>query len=188
MGRPKPALDWRGTTLLAHVAAVLSSGVDGPVVVVGAPGQPLPPLPEDVESAEDARKGRGPLEGVAAGLRALDGRAELAFVAAADAPFLEPAVVGAVVAALAASPVAGAAVPFVAGKAQPLAAAYRTSLLPLVEELLARGESSVLGLLDRVEVRLLDEEELRRADPSLRSFDNLNTPEEYAAAVRGDGG
>ncbi|MEA2226533.1 MAG: molybdenum cofactor guanylyltransferase [Solirubrobacteraceae bacterium] len=54
MGSPKAALEWHGSTLLRRVVGIVGRGVDGPVVVVRAPGQELPPLPEGVEIVEDA--------------------------------------------------------------------------------------------------------------------------------------
>jgi molybdopterin-guanine dinucleotide biosynthesis protein A len=43
------------------------------VVVVRAPGQPLPELPVDVAVREDDQEGLGPLQGLAIGCRALLG-------------------------------------------------------------------------------------------------------------------
>ncbi|MGQ0577248.1 MAG: NTP transferase domain-containing protein, partial [Pseudonocardia sp.] len=70
MGSPKAALEWHGSTLLARAAGVLARVVDGPVVVVAAPGQELPALPAGVEVARDPVGGRGPVPGIAAGLGA----------------------------------------------------------------------------------------------------------------------
>ena len=64
-----------------------------PLVVVAAPGQELPPLPEGVLLARDPVEGRGPLQGIAAGLDAIAPLAERAYVASTDAPFLHPAFV-----------------------------------------------------------------------------------------------
>ncbi|MGH2712798.1 MAG: NTP transferase domain-containing protein, partial [Thermoleophilaceae bacterium] len=65
MGRPKAVLEWHGTTLLQRVVGIVGRVVDGPVVVVRAPGQELPSLPAGVVVATDAREGRGPLQGLA---------------------------------------------------------------------------------------------------------------------------
>ena len=65
MGTPKAALEWHGSTLLRRVVGIVGRAVDGPVIVVRAPDQELPSLPADVEIAEDAREGRGPLQGLA---------------------------------------------------------------------------------------------------------------------------
>src|SRR5215207_7228647 len=95
MGRPKATLEWHGSTLVRRVSGLVARAVDGPVVVVRAPGQELPALPFEV--VEDVHEGRGPLQGIAAGLAALQGRAELAYVSAVDVPLLEPAFVRRVV-------------------------------------------------------------------------------------------
>src|SRR5512133_3266476 len=131
MGTPKAALEWHGSTLLRRVAGIVERGVDGPVVVVRAPGQALPSLPSAVEVVEDAREGRGPLQGLAAGLAALDGRAEAAYASSTDAPLLHPAFVRRVMGALDAD--VDVVLPRAGGFPHPLAAAYRTSLRPLVE-------------------------------------------------------
>ncbi|HEV2753369.1 MAG TPA: NTP transferase domain-containing protein, partial [Solirubrobacteraceae bacterium] len=54
MGAAKAALEWHGSTLLRRVAGLVARGVDGPVVVVRAPGQALPALPATIELADDA--------------------------------------------------------------------------------------------------------------------------------------
>jgi molybdopterin-guanine dinucleotide biosynthesis protein A len=188
MRRSKGSLEWRGRPLVVHVAEVLAAAVDGPIVVVRAPGQDLPPLPADVRLVEDARPGRGPLEGIAAGLRALSAEVGVVFVSAVDAPFLAPAFVAHMIAGLEEG--VDAAVPVRDGRPHPLAAAYRVGrTLETVERRLAGDDLSVRGLLDDLGVRFLDEAdlltdaELRAADPALDSLVNLNTPQDYADAV-----
>ena len=68
MGRPKANLEWHGSTLLHRVTGIVGRAVEGPVVVVRAPDQELPELPPGVRVVEDAAEGRGPLQGLAAGL------------------------------------------------------------------------------------------------------------------------
>jgi molybdenum cofactor guanylyltransferase len=188
MGSPKAALEWHGSTLLRRVTGIVGRAVGGPVVVVRAPGQELPPVAADVEVAEDAREGRGPLEGLAAGLAALEGRARAAYVSSTDAPLVHPAFVRAVAAALDES--ADVALPVVHGHPQPLAAAYRVTLRPLVDELLAADRLRPAFLFERCRVRRLDERALladRRlaaADPELLSVLNVNEPADIEAARR----
>jgi molybdopterin-guanine dinucleotide biosynthesis protein A len=185
MGRPKAALEWHGSTLLRRVTGVLAREVDGPVVVVRAPGQQLPALAPGVEVVEDAREGRGPLQGLAAGLAALADRAEIAYVSSTDVPLLHPAFVRRVVASL--DDDSDVALPLVGGFPQPLAAAYRVSLLGLVEDLLAEDRLRPAFLFEACRVRRLDEAtlladpRLARADPGLESVLNLNEPADYDA-------
>ena len=93
MGAAKAGLDWHGSTLLYRAAAVLGRAVDGPVIVVAAPGQELPELPAGVAVVEDPVEGLGPMQGLAAGLAALADRADAAFACSTDLPFLHPAFV-----------------------------------------------------------------------------------------------
>jgi len=186
MGTPKAALEWHGSTLLRRTVGVLTRVVDGPVLVVRAPDQELPPLPPAVEVVEDPAEGLGPLQGIAAGLGALDGRAEVAFVSSTDMPFLHPAFVRRVLAAVA--PGVEVALPHARGYPQPLAAAYRVSLAPLVAELVAAGGLRPAFLFRRCatvrpdDSALLTDVALAAADPELDSVLNVNEPDDYAGA------
>jgi molybdopterin-guanine dinucleotide biosynthesis protein A len=187
MGRPKAALEWHGSTLLRRVAGIVARVVDGPVVVVRAPGQELPELPRGVEVADDAREGRGPLQGIAAGLAAVGPRAEAAYVSSTDVPLLHPAFVRAVLRELAREDT-DVALPLAHGFRHPLSAAYRTALLPAVEELIAQDRMRPDFLFARCRVHGLGEDELladgalAAADPGLLSLLNVNDPEEYERA------
>ena len=155
MGCSKPALEWHGSTLVRRVAGIVARGVGGPVVLVRSRGQSLPLLPDDFEVIDDLEEGRGPLGGLSAGLQALAGRGEVAYVSSSDVPFLHPAFVRRVVG----EPNAGldACVPFVRGFRQPLAAAYRVSLAPLVQSLLASDRLRVSSLVEACRWKELDE-------------------------------
>ncbi|MBA2636684.1 MAG: molybdenum cofactor guanylyltransferase [Solirubrobacterales bacterium] len=181
MGRPKAWLEWHGSTLLRRVVSVVARGSGGPVVVVRAPGQDLPALPPGTQIVEDEREGRGPLQGIAAGLRALQGRADAAYVSSVDVPLLHPAFVARVLAALEDDEI-DVALPVADGHNHPLAAAYRVSLLGAVEGLLAADRLRPAFLFDAVRVRRLEEEELRPVDADLASVLNLNAPADYDAA------
>ena len=93
MGTPKASLEWHGSTLLRRTASIVARATGGPVVVVRAHGQELPPLPRGILVADDPQGGKGPLQGIATGLAALRGRADIAFVSSTDMPFLHPAFV-----------------------------------------------------------------------------------------------
>jgi molybdopterin-guanine dinucleotide biosynthesis protein A len=172
MGTPKAWLDWHGEPLLRRVVGLVARGAGGPVVVVRAPGQELPALPAGVRVVEDAREGQGPLQGLLAGLEAVDG--DVAFAASTDAPFLHPRFVAAVCGAMDG---ADAAVPVVDGFRQPLAAAYRTALVPLLAELVEGGRLKSDFLFERCETRWLD------GLPHPESVRNLNAPADYRAAL-----
>ncbi|MBE1463214.1 molybdenum cofactor guanylyltransferase [Kibdelosporangium phytohabitans] len=188
MGRAKAGLPWHGSTFLYRTSALLRRTVDGPVVVVAAPGQGLPELPAGVEIAEDPVEGLGPMQGVAVGLASVAGRAESAFVCSTDMPFLHPAYVRRVMRALAETG-ADLVLPWANGHRQPLATGYRTALHPLITRLIGEGDLRPGMLPKHCEVAqlddavLLDDRDLRQLDPRLDSVVNVNTPEDYAAAL-----
>ena len=186
MGSPKAALDWHGSTLLRRVTGLAQRTVDGPVVVVRAPGQTLPEISPSIEVVSDAREGRGPLQGLAAGLAALRDRAEVAFVSSTDVPLLHPAFIRRVLDAVDAD--VDVALPEIHGFRQPLSAAYRTSLLAEVQRLVTAEKLKPAFLFERCRVRRLDDAAMLRdaavaaLDPDLSSVRNLNERSDYEAA------
>jgi molybdopterin-guanine dinucleotide biosynthesis protein A len=157
-------------------------------VAVGAPDQDLPALPPGVERHADPVEGRGPVQGIAVGLAAVEARAELAFVCSVDMPFLHPAFVRRVLAGL--EPDVDIALPVARGYRQPLAAAYRTVLAGPIATWLDEGVRRPGQVFERCRVRTLDEAwlladpDLARADPDLDSLTNVNDPDDYAEALR----
>jgi molybdopterin-guanine dinucleotide biosynthesis protein A len=186
MGAPKAALEWHGSTLLRRTVGILARVADGPVLVVRAPGQALPGLPAQVGVVDDPREGLGPVQGLAAGLAAAAGRAEVAFVCSTDLPFLHPAFVRRVLRA--ADDGADVGLPVARGYPQPLAAAYRTALAPVAERLVAQERLRPAFLFEECAVTRLTEADLRcdpvlaALDPELDSVLNVNEPGEYQAA------
>jgi molybdopterin-guanine dinucleotide biosynthesis protein A len=179
MGRPKVTLPFGRELMLLRVVRLLGEAV-APVVVVGGPRQRLPSLPPEVRVARDRRSGRGPLEGIAAGLRALPAGTDAAFVTACDVPLLKPEFVRRMVELAEGF---DAAVPHVGGFDEPLSAVYRTSVLPEIENLLAEGWRRTALLCRQVRARRVTAEELADVDPDLDSLRNTNTPDDYRAAL-----
>lgn len=191
MGRPKAWLPFGDEVLLTRVVRVLTE-VASPVVAVAAPEQEVPPLPAGVTVHRDPEEGRGPLQGIAVGLRALEGQCEMAFVSSTDAPFLHATFIRRLQ-----DLVDGHDVAVVRENRRfhhPLAAIYRPSLAAAAEQLLADGRPRPFFLFEASDTRfvspeeLLDDEALRRLDPELHCLDNLNTPEDYEAALARAGG
>jgi molybdopterin-guanine dinucleotide biosynthesis protein A len=141
--------------------------------VVRAPGQELPALPAGIEIVEDPAEGDGPLRGLATGLAALEGRAQVVFASSVDLPFLTAPFVTAVLAAVGARD--DAAVPVADGRRYPLPAAYRIGLRTVCDDLLADGERRLGAVLERARSRFLSEVDVG----SLR---NLNTRADYEEA------
>jgi molybdopterin-guanine dinucleotide biosynthesis protein A len=183
MGSSKAMLRFGAETMLQRVVRLLAT-VASPLVVVGAPGQPLPELPADVILARDEHEDRGPLEGLRAGLKALPGTVELAYVTSCDVPLLVPGFVLRMVDLLGDHDIA---VVELDGFAHPLSAVYRRSALPHVEALLARDRLRPVFLFDAVRTRRVLPAEVASVDPELLTLRNLNTREDYLEALASAG-
>jgi molybdopterin-guanine dinucleotide biosynthesis protein A len=180
MGRAKAGLPFGPELMLQRVVRLLGQVVDS-LVVVAAAQQDLPPLSPQVRVVRDRRENRGPLEGLYAGLEALQDRAEAAYATSCDVPLLVPEFVQMMLRRLDDHQVA---VPVDGEFHHPLAAVYRTDVLPEIQSLLAADQLRPRFLFERVRTCRVPVEELRAVDPDLQTLANLNTPADYFAAAR----
>jgi molybdenum cofactor guanylyltransferase len=174
MGTSKALLDWHGSTMARRVTGILGRAA-WPVVVVHEERQELPPLP-GAELVADAMPGRGPLEGIAAGMRALQGRCRCVFVSGTDLPLLHPEFVRSLARALEGHEMVA---PVADGHNHPLAAVYRIESLDRIEALLADGQLRATALLDCAGAHHVAADSL----PHQESLRNVNTPQDYAQAI-----
>jgi molybdopterin-guanine dinucleotide biosynthesis protein A len=139
----------------------------------------LPLLPDDIPGA-------GALGGIYTALN--HSPAEGTLIVACDMPLLNPGLLR-YMAALPGDP--DLLIPRwhdTEGRVQvePLHAIYSRRCLGPVRRRIEAGTLRASGLLEDVEAQYLDAAELRRHDPALNSFRNINTPEEwsqYLAAI-----
>jgi len=185
MGRDKATLPFGPEQMLQRVIRLLGQVVDlGKIVVVAAPGQALPELPVGVSVAHDSRQERGPLEGLAAGLRSLSGRADAVYATSCDVPLLVPSFVERMFDLLGEYDIA---VPRDGQHHHPLAAVYRLTVLAHVQKLLDADRLRPRFLFDEVHTREVPVAELRSVDPQLSTLENLNHPEDYRSALAAAG-
>ena len=187
MGVPKATLPFGDETMLQRVVRLLGTVVS-PIVVVAARDQSLPALPDTVIVTRDERDAKGPLEGIRAGLSALPTPIDAAYITSCDVPLLVPAFVERMIELMDDHDIA---VMEIDGFPHPLSAIYRRSTLPHVESLLAQDRLRPVFLFDAVRTRRVTPEEMIAVDPELKTLRNLNTKEDYVAALatsRADGG
>ena len=175
MGTPKAWLPIGDEVLLQRTVRVVGAVVS-PVVVVAAVGQEVPTLPTDVVVVRDEVADMGPIAGLAAGIAALDGQADAAYLSACDVPMLSETFVRRMVELRTGT----ACVPEVNGRVHPLAGMYAVSLLPLVRDRLAAGALRMTDLLAAVDTRFVGPADLG----DVTSLRNVNTPDDYAI-IRG---
>jgi molybdenum cofactor guanylyltransferase len=179
MGVPKATLPFGNEVMLQRVVRLLSPVVS-PIVVVAAHGQPLPLLPADIIITRDEREARGPLEGLRAGLKALPENIDAAYVTSCDVPLLADGFAKRIIDLLGDHDIA---VMEIDGFPHPLSAVYRRSVLAPVESLLDKDKLRPVFLFDAVRTRRVQRSEVASIDPQLRTLRNLNTREDYLAAL-----
>lgn len=179
MGSSKALLPFGSETMLQRVIRLLSTVVS-PIVAVAAPGQELPALPPSVIVTRDEREGRGPLEGLRAGLAALPEDVEIAYITSCDVPLLVPPFVERMIQLLGDDDIA---VMEIDGFAHPLSAVYRRVVLAHADRLLAADRLRPAFLFDAVKTRRIQPSDMTVADPQLLTLRNLNTREDYLDAL-----
>lgn len=189
MGKPKALLPMPpdNQPLLQQIVQRLQSLSPQRIVVVAND----PSFREQVDLGEsvtwlpDTYPAVGPLGGLATGLAVCD---DWAIFVACDMPLLDLALFAYFCTLAAEKDAVGAdqwdaIVPVVDQYPEALHTLYHRRCLPAIEARLAGGERRAICFLPDVRVRYVPEPELRHFDPTLQSFFNANTPEEWAQVL-----
>lgn len=186
MGRDKAWLEIDGLPLVERVVQRLE-GLAGEVLFSAREPEPYAALctrlslPASV--VLDRYPDAGPLAGLEAGLAAA--AHELVFAVATDMPFVNPALVSHLVGLCEGY---DAVVPLTPHgdtlEPEPLHAVYRRTCLPAIRAQLDAGRRRVVSFLPEVRVCYVNPDEMTPFDPDLRSFANINTPEEWEEQMR----
>lgn len=172
MGQDKATLVLDGKSLLERVTGTMQAIFPRVIVSVRQQRVGL-----ELRQVCDEVTASGPLAGLIAGLAQAE--TPWVFAVACDMPFVSPALVVKLADFRAGHQ---AVVPMVGGHPQPLAAFYAASALEAMRTSLASGDLSLRGMLGKLDVCFVDEAELRACDLQLRSFFDLDTPQDVAAA------
>ncbi len=175
MGRDKASLPFGDESLLGRVARTVGSIADE-VVLVAREGQVLPP---GFDAVRDPAEGLGPVAAIAVGLRAVS--SARALVVACDLPLLRPGVIARL---FDLAEDADACVPLIDGYPMTTCAVYAARVADVADGLVTAGHFKMRTLLERIATRYVGPDQLRDVDPELESFQDCNTQEAYAAALR----
>ncbi len=181
-GALKPLLVVGGARIIDRQLAALRPLFDE-IIVVTNEAAPFADL--TLPLVADRQPGLGPLAGIDAALAYFAARDRSAAVVcvAGDMPFLASALLQ----HLRDAPAPLALVPRIATRPEPLCARYAPSFASHATAALGRGRLAVHALLAELPITYVDDPDLRRLDPSLRTFTNVNTPDELLAANAGGG-
>jgi molybdopterin-guanine dinucleotide biosynthesis protein A len=176
-GVDKAALEIGGETVLDRVLKALGN-MAGPVLAIVNDDR----LDADTRLTviHDPEPHAGVLPALLAALDAAT--TPLAVLVACDMPFLDAGLLAHLVDRAAQC---DAVIPLVDGRPEPMHAVYRVEpCRAAIRDALARDQRRMISFLDQVRTCRVEEGDLRQFDPELRSFFNVNTPEDLDAARR----
>jgi molybdopterin-guanine dinucleotide biosynthesis protein A len=172
---PKGLMEVKGRRLVESSVRILGEITGHVVISTNAPeryfnlGVPL--IGDVVES-------RGPISGILSVL--LSTGAEEAFFIACDMPFIKTELIRYIIDRRSGD----ATVPVFGGRPEPLFAVYSRKVAGVFEERIIDGGSSLVEAIKGLDVRYIEEDEVRRIDPEGRSFININTIEDYEGILQ----
>ena len=169
-GSNKALVKINGVPLIERVIGVMGHVFENLILITNTPdeyahlGLPM---------HEDIIKGLGPIGGLYTGLAAIPDDA--GFFVACDMPILNHDLIHYMVKERGPS---DAVVPRIKGMMEALHALYSKECLSSIKRLIDSQEYQIIRIFNEVSVRYIDEDEIRRFDPDLRCFININKPEE----------
>ena len=192
IGSPKPLLQLGGKLVLARIVDVLRPLCDE-LILVARPGQddytPDTAIALRMHVVTDTEPYEGPLAAIHAGLSAAV--TPLAFITAADQPFLSRQLIAAMINAATSAGSAESVVPRAAGRLHPLHSVLVVKdWLSIVEQALNDGETSPRRMMEKAvetgepSMSIMTEDEMETYDPRLLSILDIDTPEQLGTARR----
>ena len=172
-GRNKALIEWKGRPLLAHIRQAFGDLFQEIILVTNAPGAFAA---WDMTLVTDLFAERSSLTGIHAEL--FYANHPLAFVTACDTPLLQPALIRMLLDA--ARDDIDVVIPKTEKGLEPLCAVYSQRCLEPITHRLRQGDYRIRSCFRKARVRHVPEPQLRRCDPDLRSFYNINTSEDLA--------
>ncbi|MDH3566660.1 MAG: molybdenum cofactor guanylyltransferase [Desulfobacteraceae bacterium] len=134
----------------------------------------------DLKIVEDIFKVRSPLTGLHAGL--VNMLADYAFCTSCDTPLLKKEIVQVLIDEI--EPGYDVIVPVSDTYYQPMCAVYSKKCIPFIEKQLNLGDLKADHLYEKIKLKEIPYERFEAIDPDLKSFFNVNTPEDIYSAGR----
>jgi len=174
-GSNKALVKIGGVRLVDRVAGVMNSIFHRVILLTNTPEEYAY---LQMPMVEDIVKGFGPMGGIYTGLMTLPD--EVGFFVACDMPFLSESLIRHMVDV---RDDFDAVVPRMDWMLEPLHALYSKRCLPVIHKAIGQNQHQILKCFAALRVRYVDEEELRLWDPDLRSFFNINKPQDLPGAA-----
>ena len=180
-GKDKAFIHIGQRRVLDRILDIFSDLFDDIILVTN---EPIKYLAWDVTLATDIYPVRSSLTGIHAGLFFTAN--PHAFFTACDMPFLKKEVIKTIIGSI--EPGMDVIIPETAAGLEPLCAVYSKNCLKSAEHNLRQHHVKIQQFFKKVRVKKIQEKELRKKDPGLISFFNINTPADLDRAERIEAG
>ena len=174
-GRNKAFVRIGGKRILDRIYGIYNTLFKEIILVTN---DPLQYLEWDLDIVTDLFPIRSSLTGIHAGLFYMN--TPHAFFMACDIPFLKKGLVETILDGI--EPGVDIVIPETSKGLEPLCSVYSKHCLKPVEQQLVKQQLKIRQVFQKVRIKKLPEPILRKADPDLLSFSNINTPEDLARA------
>ncbi|MGD9223879.1 MAG: molybdenum cofactor guanylyltransferase [Desulfobacteraceae bacterium] len=176
-GENKAFIEIGGKRVIERLLAVLRPLFSEIILVTN---DPLAYLEWDVMMVTDHFNCRSSLTGIHAGIFAAAN--PHAMVVGCDMPFIQPGMLETLLSAI--EPHLDVIIPKTPHGFEPMMAIYSKRCLKPMEAALVKKQFKILKVFRQVRVKEIEEAQLRRHDPDLISFININTPAQLASAEK----
>ena len=170
MGRDKAFIQIEGIRLLDYVYRKCRELFSEIIIVTNQPQQfvdyQTPVVPDEIP-------GIGSIGGLYTGLRRASNY--YSFCVACDMPFLKPELIARIIEKRSNSDIV---IPKTRAGLEPLHALYSKRCIEPLKKYIEKGDLKISNILVEVKVQYCSEEEIKKVDPSLLSFMNVNTKKE----------
>ncbi|HDN64995.1 MAG TPA: molybdenum cofactor guanylyltransferase [Methanosarcinales archaeon] len=186
-GKDKALLSIDGVPMVQRMTGRISHVVDKIIIAARDSAQreslaAISAIPDGAEVVCDPVIGYGPVAGILAGLSA--SKSEYSICLACDLPYVNPEVIDALFGCAEANNSDVAIPKHPNGMLEPLHAVYGRSMVGACRDAIDRGGHTIRGAMSSLErVIFVPTESLRRFDPDLRTFLNVNYPEDLGVRM-----
>lgn len=177
IGSDKGQLTLGGKKLSQRTADFIDAIFKQVIYVTNSPE--MAPRADSITVVTDEIPYLGPLGGISAGLSVSKNKKN--FIVAFDMPFLNEELIRHMIGM---ADEADIVVPKLKGGYEPLHAVYSIDCLMTIDKKLKEGEYKAISFFKEHRIKEIDETELRRYDPDLLSFFNINTWDDYEKAKK----
>ncbi len=183
MGKDKAFLKFKEKSFLRHILEALDKYCNQIVIVINKEEnlytKETKNLSSEIVFVKDKYPYKGPLNGILSSLSKI--KNQLVYITPCDTPLLNPEIIPFFVQKINDY---DAVIPDINGKIQPLNALYKKNALELSKEVFEKqGKKSLMAFLENLNVKFINEKELKKIDKNLYSYFSINTKESYQSLL-----